>query len=205
VKVAEMLSPDLAPLVDPEGPSFLSRERLTEIIENSEQHPPSLLDTWDGYPVARQSLLEDLSQLARNPVVLSADMHTSMAAELSLPDAPGPLSVEFMAPSVTSPGFTSALPEKSPGVLQEATLRQNPHIKYMDMHRHGWLCLTLSRERCSGEWHLLDGIRDRDYRSQVAKTLSVEAGRLGRGFRDSAAETSTASERIPRQAGLRAG
>lgn len=205
VKVAEMLSPDLAPLVDPDGPSFLSRERLAEIIENSKHHPPSLLDTWDGYPVARQSLLEDLSQFARNPVVLSADMHTSMAAELLLPDRPEPVSVEFMAPSVTSPGFTAALPEKSPGALQGATIRQNPHIRYMDMHHHGWLCLTLTRERCSGEWHLLDGIRDREYRSRLAKTLWVEPGRLGQGFMESGAGNGMAIEWSYRRAGLQAG
>jgi alkaline phosphatase D len=183
VKVAEMLSPDLAPLVDPDGPSFFSREQLAEIIADSKDHPPSLLDTWDGYPAARHALLEDLSQLARNPLILSGDMHTAMAAELLLPDAGLPVAVEFMAPSVTSPGITAALPEKSPGVLQEATLEQNPHMKYMEMHRRGWLCLTLTPERCSGEWHLLDGIREPGYESMIARTLWVETGRIGEGLR----------------------
>lgn len=187
VKVAEMLSPDLAPLVDPDGPSFFSREQLEEIVENSENNPPSLLDTWDGYPAARHALLEDLSRLAKNPVILSGDMHTAMAAELSLPDARQPVSVEFMAPSVTSPGITAALPEKSPGALRDATLRHNPHMKYMDMHHRGWLCLTITHERCSAEWHLLDGVRERDYGSELAKSLWVEAGRIGDGFQESPA------------------
>lgn len=187
VKVAEMLSPDLSPLVDPDGPSIFSREQLKEIIANSKNNPPSLLDTWDGYPAARHALLADLSQYARNPVVLSGDMHTAMAAELSLPDSEQPVTVEFMAPSVTSPGITAALPEKSPGALRDATMRQNPHVKYMDMHHRGWLCLTVTHERCSGEWHLLDGVRERDYESGVANTLWVEAGRIGQGLRQSAA------------------
>ena len=98
-------APDLEPLLDLERPSLLSREFLEHAIAVSKANPPMLLDTWDGYAVARNDLLQDLQALATNPVVLSGDLHTSIAGDLYLPGGSQPVAVEFLTTSVTSPGF----------------------------------------------------------------------------------------------------
>ena len=182
VLVSKMISPDLEPIVDPEKPSVISKERVQGIIERSKHNPPAVLDTWDGYPRAREDLYEDLSQYAVNPVILSGDLHTHLAAELIAEKSDVPVAVEFMTGAVSSPVTTDALPERQPNALRDGVLGQNPWLKYLDGSRHGWLCLTLTQERCTGEWHLIDKIRSRDYRSWRDKTLSVRAGEIAKGL-----------------------
>ena len=175
-------APDLEPLLDLERPSMLSREVLDHTIAVSKANPPMLLDTWDGYVAARNDLLTDLERLTKNPVVLSGDLHTSIAGDLYLPGETQPVAVEFMTTSVTSPGFAEYLPERHPGAVRDATLQLNPSLRYMETDRRGWLCMSFTKTGCTGEWHLLDGIRSQQYESTVDKRLRVSAGEVHRGL-----------------------
>ena len=148
----------------------------------SENNPPMLLDTWDGYPCARRDFLEDLSEYAANPVVLSGDLHTSLAGNLVLEGHREPVAVEFMAGSVSSPGFAEYLPEREPGSLSKATLELNQSLLYMEIDRRGWMCLTVTRETCTAEWHLLDTVHAKEYTSTVDRRLAVRAGRISAGI-----------------------
>jgi phosphodiesterase/alkaline phosphatase D-like protein len=177
-----MISPDLEPIVDPEKPSVIAKERVQSIIERSRHNPPSVLDTWDGYPLAREDLYADLSSYAENPVVLSGDLHTNLAAELVGGKSDTPIAVEFMAGTVSSPVMTDVLPEREPNALRNGVLDQNPWLRYLDASHRGWLCVTLTQQECTGEWHLVDNIKSRDYQSWCDKTLSVRAGEIGKGL-----------------------
>ncbi len=184
VLVSKMISPDLEPLVDPDKPSVISKERVQAIIERSKTNPPSVLDTWDGYPLAREDLYADVGKYATNPVFLSGDLHTNLAAELIPEDSDRPVAVEFMTGAVSSPVLREVLPEREPNAVSDGVLEQNPWLRYLDISHRGWLCLTLTEERCSGEWHLIDNVQSRDYRSWHDKTLSVRAGEIAKGFQD---------------------
>lgn len=175
-------SPDLEPLLDLDKPSMLSQEALGRYIAMSKSNPPMLLDTWDGYPVARQDFLADLQSYARNPVVISGDLHTPLAGNLTLQGQQAPVAVEFMTGSVTSPGFAEYLPEKEPGLFRDATLALNPALAYLDTDRRGWMCLTITRDDCKAEWHALDTVHSRDYTSTLARTLAVRAGSVSDGL-----------------------
>ena len=182
VLVTELISANLEPLVDPNGPSSIPKELLQSIIERSKRNTPSVLDAWDGYPLAREDLYADLGRYATNPVVLSGDFHTNLAANLIPKDADQPVAVEFMTGTVSSPVLADVFPEYEPNSVRDATLEQNPSVKYLDTKHRGWLCLTLTKERCSGDWYLIDNILSRDYKSWHAKTLSVRAGEIGKGL-----------------------
>ena len=82
VLMTELISANLEPLVDPDGPSSIPKELLQSIIERSKGNTTSVLDAWDGYPLAREDLYNDLGRYATNPVVLSGDFHTNLAADL---------------------------------------------------------------------------------------------------------------------------
>jgi len=177
-----MEPPDLEPLVDRDGPSYFAKEQLDAVIAASKSHMPQILDVWDGYPAAREDFLRDLSQLAANPVVLSGDLHTALAADL-VPAAGGaPVAVELMTTSVSSPGLSAYFPDKRPGGVRDGTLQQNPHLKFLDIRDRGWLSVTLTPEKCTGAWHLLDTVQSRNYRSRVARTLAVKAGAIDKGL-----------------------
>lgn len=182
VLFSTMKSADLEPLLDLDRPSSLSREVLDYSIEMSKSNPPLLLDTWDGYAAARQDLLADLQKLASNPVVISGDLHTSIAGNLHLKGEEKPVAVEYMTTAVTSPGFSDYLPERHPGALRDATLQLNPNLRYMETDRRGWLCLTLTASECTGEWHLLDSVKSREYSSTMDCRLSVAAGKISNGL-----------------------
>lgn len=182
VLASPLKSPDLEPLLDPEGSSSVAQEVLDYNIALSRNNPPLLIDTWDGYAAARDDLLTDLKELARNPVVVSGDLHTSIAGNLLRDGDETPVAVEFMTGSVTSPGFAEYLPERFPGALRDATLELNPNLKYMETDRRGWLHLTVTATDCTGEWHLVDDVRSKQYTSTIDRRLTVAAGRVSDGL-----------------------
>ena len=185
VLVSPVRAPDLEPLIDLEGPSTVSREVLEYNVALSKANPPVLLDTWDGYPVARERFLADIAANQGNAIVLSGDLHTSLAGNLVPSGGNRPVAVEFMAPSVTSPGFQDYLPERRPGAVRDATLALNPGLAYMETDRRGWLRMRFDRNECVGEWHLLDGIRSRNYEVSVDQRLKATAGRIAQGLQAS--------------------
>lgn len=182
ILVSPLRSADLEPLLDLELESMLSPEELADFIELSKSNPPMLLDTWDGYPAARQDFLKDLYEYASNPVVLSGDLHTPLAGNLIPWGHRNPVAVEFMTGSVTSPGFGEYLPERKPGALRDATLELNQDLSYMETARRGWMCLAVTREACTAEWHLLDTVHAKNYSSTVDKRLAVRSGRISEGL-----------------------
>lgn len=184
VMMLPALSPDLEPLLDLALDSMVPIEQLQQYIALSKNNPPMILDTWNGYPVARQQLLAELAEYARNPIVLSGDLHTSMAGDLYLNGRDKPVSVEFMTGSVSSPGFAEYLPEKRPGAVRDATLAINPMMKYIETDRRGWLLLSLTPERCLGEWHLLNSVHTKAYTVSIDKRLFVRAGHVSDGLQE---------------------
>ena len=182
VLVSPVHAPDLEPLLDPDGQSGVSREILDHNISMSKNNPPLLLDTWDGYAAARESLLADLKELASNAVVISGDLHTSIAGNLYPQGDNEAAAVEFMTTSVTSPGFAEYLPERHPGAVRDATLQLNANLRYMETDRRGWLCMTLTASECTGEWHLVDDVRSKTYTTSMDRRLSVKAGQVSKGL-----------------------
>jgi alkaline phosphatase D len=129
-------------------------------------------DAWDGYTAERDRLYDHLvaNDITDN-VVLTGDIHTSWAADL--PRDPydlsgynpatgeGSLGVEFVTPSVTSDNFneilgevlgSGPLPEGSSEPFELGTMADNPHIKYVDLDRHGLLFLDVTPERVQSDW-----------------------------------------------------
>lgn len=183
VLVCPMHSPDLEPLLDLDREAALPRETLEEFIAVSKGNPRLLLDTWDGYPVAREAFLALLAEAATNPVVLSGDLHTSLAGNLIPMNSETPVAVEFMTGSVTSPGFAEYLPEIHPGAMRDATLEINPWITYMETSRRVWLRLHATPERLIGEWNTISGVQDRDYTMSSDRRLQVVAGAIDEGLK----------------------
>jgi alkaline phosphatase D len=182
VMMAPLYSPDLEPLLDLSKESMVSPELLQRNIALSKSNPPLLLDTWDGYPVAREQLLADLEAHARNPVVISGDLHTAMGNELVPRGKEHPVAVEFMTTSVSSPGFAEYLPEVRQGAIRDAAQALNPWVKYMDTDHRGWLRVDVTHERCSAEWHLLDTVHAPEYAPTIDRQLSVRAGKINEGL-----------------------
>lgn len=129
-------------------------------------------DGWDGYPAARQRLLDAFSRHAvPNPLVFSGDLHATVIAEI--PSDPQKLdrdvlAAEFCGTSLTAQGW--------PPDTYVPHRRANPHLHHIDSARRGYLVCDLSHRECQVRVRHLRDEKRRD--SDVAQTLryAVEPG-----------------------------
>ncbi|HET9639072.1 MAG TPA: alkaline phosphatase D family protein [Allosphingosinicella sp.] len=140
----------------------------------SEVGLPLSLDSWDGYPAARDRLLRSALDADANLVVLSGDSHNGWAFDLDLDGAPA--GAEFAGMSVTSPGLEAYVPGIAPTEVARTLRARNPALKWTDVQRRGYLTLTLTRDRATGEWLSLDTIRTRSTRLAARHRMSVARG-----------------------------
>jgi len=132
-------------------------------------------DGWDGYPAARERLLEALAKSgATNPVVLGGDVHTNYVADVHArpgdPDSPV-VAAEFCGTSITSQGGGRKLVES----IREA----NPHIRFADGSKRGYILLDLGRDRLEARLRVLDAVTRKDADISTAASFTVLAGRPG--------------------------
>jgi alkaline phosphatase D len=138
-------------------------------------------DSWDGYQAERAALLSHLrDQRIDNVVVLSGDVHSSWAADVTDdPSNPavynpatgaGSVAVEFTTTAITSP-FAIDIPEG-----QQAFLLNNPHIRYTDWDQKGYLLLDVTPERVQGEWWYVSTIEERGGTESFGVGYQVRSG-----------------------------
>lgn len=149
--------------------------RLTALgAAASEVGLPLNLDAWDGYPAARERLLRSALDANANLLVLSGDSHNGWAFDLDLAGAPA--GAEFAGSSVTSPGLEAYTPGVAPAEVERMIRARNPALKWVEMRRRGYLTLTLTPRRATGEWLSLDTVRTRSTRLASRHAMSVNRG-----------------------------
>ena len=146
-------------------------------------------DQWDGYQPARDRLYDVLKGNASTPpvdnvVMLTGDLHSSWAADLTQdPNNPdtatggydpatgaGSRAVEFVATSVTSPVVVDP-------VIPEAAVKLiNPHFKYVELTRRGYMLLDVDATRVVGEWWYVDTIETRSQGQSFGVAFQVQNG-----------------------------
>jgi alkaline phosphatase D len=135
-------------------------------------------DGWDGYPMARQKLMDAVhSSRAANPLVLSGDVHSFFASELthnpSRPRSAGNpvVATEFCGTSITSPS--------RPQARTEEYLRINPAIKYGRSDKRGYMLLTITPADTTAQFLALDEVHNSASRIARAASFVVRNGRPG--------------------------
>ncbi len=132
-------------------------------------------DGWDGYPVARQRLLQGVADAGvQNVVVLGGDVHRHVAADLRVRpnDSTSPIvASEFVGGSVTSRGASRA--------AMARMQRDNPDVKHARGDERGWALLDISPAalHCDLRATAHPVAIDAKFARQAAFT--VEAGRAG--------------------------
>jgi alkaline phosphatase D len=133
-------------------------------------------DSWDGYPAARQRLLEFIRDRgARSCLVVTGDRHVNYVADLKtdFDDLDGePVATELCGTSLTSP-------MGQPPSEVEGVLRDNPHIKHGDPSQRGYMVVELTPERAVARLRVVDDPTNRQTGVATQATFTVEAGRPG--------------------------
>lgn len=125
-------------------------------------------DGWDGYEAARNRILDQLeSEGIEDVVILTGDVHSTWVFDVTRDPAndetydpetgAGSVATEYVCTAVTSPALDLAgASEAIVGVLQE----QNPHLKYGNFEKRGYLVLDITPEQAHcGVW-LFEDIED---------------------------------------------
>ncbi len=125
------------------------------------------VDAWDGYPAARQRLLELISRSgADNPVVLTGDIHSAWGANL-LTDFSNPANADMVAAEFVCTSITSTFLTPDPRTtdfIVRASLADNPHIAYFNGLYRGYCLCDVDRHR----WRTT-------YRSVLGNPLSADS------------------------------
>lgn len=147
-------------------------------------------DAWDGYQPQRARLVSHIKENGiDNLVVLTGDIHTSWAIDLAenpyeianydpaIGTGKGSFGVELVGPSVTSLGLED-MPDLA-SVAPTLLPRSNPHVKWVDVTRKGYVLVDVKEERVQAEWYFIADIRKNDdagRKEELAKTFVCKAG-----------------------------
>jgi len=136
------------------------------------------LDAWDGYPAARERILEVLaSGRAANPIVLTGDVHKNYVSELKEDfddESSKTVGAEFVGTSISSGGDgTDKLSEG-----QRNQLASNPHLKFVD-DRRGYVRCTLDPAQWRTDLREVPYVRKPGAPISTRASFVVEAGRPG--------------------------
>ena len=114
-------------------------------------------DQWDGYPAERNRIYNHvLTNNIPNMVVITGDIHSSWANDLPTASynsttGGGSAGVEFVTPSVTSPGLSIPLGAS-------AIMAANGHIKYTNLSAHGYVIMDVNQNRTQADWYYITTI-----------------------------------------------
>jgi alkaline phosphatase D len=130
-------------------------------------------DGWDGYPAARQRLIDSMHKRElRNAVLLGGDVHENwvghVKADFADPKSKN-LAVEFCGTSITSRSNASndKLPER---------LARNPHFVFADSERKGYGVCEFTPKRMSTALRVVSDVTKKDAGIGTLASFVVEAG-----------------------------
>jgi alkaline phosphatase D len=159
----------------PEEPLKSALVKL-KLIDEDGEGPDE--DQWDGYPEERAALLERLAGVD-DAIVLSADIHVSIAAEV-LDDDGRAVAVEITSPSLTSQNLDEKLgvDQRAPEVLaaERAFSAAFDHVRWCELASHGYVLVDATRERVRAEWWHVPGVLEPRDGETCAAAFDVEPG-----------------------------
>ncbi len=132
-------------------------------------------DGWDGYPVARQRLLDAVAASpVKDTLVLGGDVHAFWAADLKQDFArpqSATVATEFVGGSITSQG--------PPADRVKDYLAKNPHLRAAASGVYGFGLVSLDAKKADVSFRTLANVREPNSAIATHQRFVVEAGRPG--------------------------
>jgi alkaline phosphatase D len=132
-------------------------------------------DAWDGYPVARTRLLDSvLASRARNPFVMTGDWHSTFVNDIRY-DPTDPTS-RVVLPEIVTPALTSNGDGPVYGPYYGPMIPFNPHIKYFEGDRKGYVRTSVTRRRLAADVRFVDRVGAPEAGIATAASFVVDDG-----------------------------
>ena len=130
------------------------------------------------YPVARQRIIDHLAHArVRNPVLITGDWHSTFVNDIKRDFSdPGSATVatEFVGTSISSNGDFPVY-----GPYYGPMIDANPHIKFFDGDRRGYVRCLLDRHRWRTDLRMVSTVSRSDAPVSTFASFVVEDGRPG--------------------------
>jgi alkaline phosphatase D len=135
------------------------------------------MDSWSGYPRARDRVLRFLGDARpSNPVVLTGDIHSNWVADLKadFADPRSPVvGTEFVGTSISSGGDGSDTAQAAEGILAE-----NPHVRFYNNQR-GYVRCVLTPQQWKSDYRVVPYVSRPGAPIVTRASFVVENGRAG--------------------------
>lgn len=143
---------------------------------------PYNLDSWDGYPLQREAILQTIKAQGKKLVTLSGDSHNAWFANVTTLTG-DQVGFEFAGTSVSSPGFesvglgtlASSLDGSAVAQVNGSGLGLVNDLGYADTTRRGYLLMTATSNEVKGEYVYVSTVKSTTYVASVGKTVTVTA------------------------------
>lgn len=165
------------------APGALSPAQTALLDPTINPRLPYNLDSWDGYPIQRETILQTIRAQGTKFITLSGDSHNAWFANLTTL-AGVKVGVEFAGTSVTSPGFESANLGSLASALDGTAVASGVNgtglglvddLNYADTVRRGYLLMTATAASVTGEYVFVSAIDSTTYAATTGKTVTVSA------------------------------
>ena len=145
---------------------------------------PVNLDAWDGYAHERDDIRSFLStESIQNVIFVTGDTHTSWAFDVPTlgehyPDSGASCAVEIGTPSITSSNWNDSenATDKQAMMGEQALIKTNPHLKYVNGRDHGYTVVSLTKEGANAKWYYSSDIKVLDAPITLAHEVKIAAG-----------------------------
>ena len=152
------------------------RLQMRQAIASYSAGVPFNLDSWDGYPHARERLYQSFAKAGARPIVLAGDSHAAWANNLY--DNAGRLSaVEVGCTAITSPSYGSLLPGLGTYIAEA-----NREVEFCDQDRKGYSLVTLTPQQVKAEFVAVSTVMAKPFERSIAATFQTAPGRDGGPF-----------------------
>jgi alkaline phosphatase D len=130
-------------------------------------------DTWDGYPAAREQLLNVMKQSQHaNMVVIGGDIHQNWVAKVHA----DPYDVESAVIATEFTGTSISSRSRGTAAGMRRHLQRNPHLAYANAAYRGYGLVDISAAKVQVTLYAVDAIEQPDSSVSVLAKFEVPSG-----------------------------
>jgi phosphodiesterase/alkaline phosphatase D-like protein len=144
---------------------------------------PIYLDTWDGYPDARERFYALCREVgATDLLVLTGDSHAFWANALF--DKQGrSMGLELGTSGISSPGDFERFGPEGSRQMDRLLAEHNPEVIWTDNSHRGYVRIVLTQQTGRADYVAVSDVLSRDFQARLVKRMPLERddGRLSFG------------------------
>jgi alkaline phosphatase D len=134
---------------------------------------PIYLDTWDGYPAAREKFYQLCQQAkATDLIVLTGDSHAFWANQLFAGDGDA-MGVELGTAGITSPGDFETFGPELAGEFDRRVAGHNREILWTDCQHRGYIKVTLTHNSAKARFMAVSNINSEHYSVKTLREYAI--------------------------------